>query len=89
MEAVPIHVLDTQLVPQDNVVVSKQLIQWDSVSNLQTWEDELDIRHRYPQALAWGQAAFQGGESVMTRKERKRQLRLAQRQARREDRACG
>ena len=89
MEAVPIHVLDTQLIPQGNAVVSKLLIQWDLVSNLQTWEDELDIRRCYPQAPAWGQAAFQGGECVMTKKARKRQLRLAQRQARREVRAGG
>ena len=51
---------------------------------MQTWEDEFDIRRRYPQAPAWGQAASEGGETVMTKKVHKRLLRLAQRQARRQ-----
>jgi len=84
-DCVPILVLDNQLVPHGNSVASKLLVQWNSASHMQTWEDELDIRRRYPQAPAWGQAASEGGgETVMTKKVHKRLLRLAQRQARRQ-----
>jgi hypothetical protein len=32
-----------------------------------TWEEIDDLRRRYPDALAWGQAGFQGGANVMSK----------------------
>jgi len=42
-------------------------VQWNFASRLLSWEDEADLRRRFPKASAWGQAAFQGGENVMTK----------------------
>jgi hypothetical protein len=42
------------------------LVQWDTPSKLLSWEDEWDLRRRYPDVPAWGQAASEGGKNVMT-----------------------
>jgi hypothetical protein len=45
--------------------VPQLLIQWSSWPvELTTWEDELTIKQRFPDATAWGQAEIQGEENV-------------------------
>lgn len=45
------------------------LIRWSGCdAALDTWEDEFDVRRRFPRAAAWGQAANQdqGNVSIQT-----------------------
>jgi hypothetical protein len=40
-------------------------VQWSSTATRDiTWEDKLELEHRFPAAPAWGQAATQGGGDV-------------------------
>jgi hypothetical protein len=61
--------------------------------SLCTWESEAVLRHKFPQAPAWGQAAFQGGEPATTpashygrrrdrRRAKERQLKAQEEEAR-------
>jgi hypothetical protein len=43
----------------------KALIQWDTPSQLCTWENEDDMKRRYQQTSAWGQADSEEGRNVM------------------------
>jgi hypothetical protein len=57
----PIMLLDNRLIKKGNTTVSQVLIQWsDTAVEDATWEDLEDLRARFPEALAWGQATFQG-----------------------------
>lgn len=57
----PLAVLDNRVTKKGNVAVSQVLIHWsDSAVADATWEDEQELRDRFPEALAWGQANFQG-----------------------------
>ena len=62
----PLLVLDRQLRLRGGSAVPQIMVRWDSVSQLQTWEDENDLRRRFPTAPAWGQAASKAAGSVMT-----------------------
>ncbi|WVZ58303.1 LOW QUALITY PROTEIN: hypothetical protein U9M48_008586, partial [Paspalum notatum var. saurae] len=38
------------------------LVRWTSLpDSMATWEEEIDLRRRYPKAPAWGQAGIEGG----------------------------
>ncbi|KAK3135673.1 hypothetical protein QOZ80_5BG0422020 [Eleusine coracana subsp. coracana] len=64
---VPIQVLKRRLVDRGGAMISQVLVQWSGQSKeLATWEDEVALRDKFPQASAWGQAAFQGGKNVST-----------------------
>ena len=40
-------------------------VQWSPDANEDvTWEDKLELQHKFPEALAWGQANTQGGGDV-------------------------
>lgn len=58
-------------------LVPQALIQWSGQpESLATWEDVEELHQRFPRAAAWGQAAFQGKESVsITATEAKAQAR--------------
>lgn len=57
----PLAVLDSRLAKKGNDTVSQVLIHWsDSLPAEATWEDLEELRNRFPGALAWGQANFQG-----------------------------
>lgn len=62
----PLLVLDRQLRLRGGSAIPQIMVRWDSVSQLQTWEDENDLRRRFPTAPAWGQAASKAAGSVMT-----------------------
>jgi hypothetical protein len=67
-ELSPIAVLDSRCVHYGSTPKSEWLIQWSGwPSSWSTWEETHDIRRRYPDAPAWGQAGFEGGGNVMTR----------------------
>lgn len=62
---VPVAVLDTRVRKSGTSAIPQVLIQWsDSAVEEATWEDLEDLRTRFPRALAWGQASFQGGGNV-------------------------
>ena len=57
----PEAILDTRVVKKGNSVVSQVLVKWSNCPIADaTWEDREDLRARFPLALAWGQASFQG-----------------------------
>jgi hypothetical protein len=62
---VPTAILDSRLNRQAGKVRTQMLIKWSNwPPSLATWEDEGDIRQRFPFARAWGQAGFKGRENV-------------------------
>jgi hypothetical protein len=61
----PQEILDRRLVKKDNASYLQVLIKWSSMpASMATWEDWTVLWERYPDAAAWGQAAFQGDGSV-------------------------
>jgi hypothetical protein len=51
-------------------VRTRALVQWTSLSaSLATWEDEPQLRARFPRAPAWGQAGIEEGGNVTTQAE--------------------
>lgn len=62
---VPSRILQRRLRQDGPAAVSQVLVQWSGQpENLATWEDHDDLKRRFPRAPAWGQAGFQGRESV-------------------------
>jgi hypothetical protein len=48
-------------------VRTQALVQWTSLpASLATWEDEPQLRARFPRAPAWGQAGVEEGGNVTT-----------------------
>lgn len=78
----PFLVLDRALHLVGAAAMPRLLVTWNTVSTLTSWEDEQDLRCRFPSAPAWGQAASQEERSVMTKKMLKRQRRPRERQER-------
>jgi hypothetical protein len=61
----PEKVLQRRILRRSTGDVPQLLIQWSSwPTELATWEDELTIKQRFPDATAWGQAGIQGEENV-------------------------
>lgn len=57
---VPETFLDHRIVRKGNATVVQLLTQWTGCAAVNaTWEDMEDLQHRFPKALAWGQASFQ------------------------------
>lgn len=65
---IPVAMLDRALKGAGGATSSRVLVQWNSASQLISWEDEQDLRRRFPGAPAWGQAASEGGGNVMNHK---------------------
>jgi ribosomal protein L21E len=80
---VPMAVIQRAYKGKGGRMAMRTLVQWNSPSQLQTWEDEHDLRRRFPSAPAWGQAVFQVGGTVMNNKSMKRERRLLEHRARR------
>jgi len=48
-------------------VRTQALVHWSTLpASLATWEDEAQLRARFPAAPAWGQAGHEGGDNVTT-----------------------
>jgi hypothetical protein len=61
----PEEILDRRLVKKGNKSYLQVLIKWSTMKeDMATWEDYEVLRQRFPDAAAWGQAAFQGGRDV-------------------------
>jgi hypothetical protein len=64
---VPEFVLDTRLRRWAGKVQTQLLIKWSGWHpSLATWEDESEVKRRFPWAPAWGQAGCEGKENVRT-----------------------
>jgi hypothetical protein len=62
----PLLVLDRALHLVGGSAMPRILVKWNMASNFSSWEDEQDLRLRFPITPAWGQAATQGGRNVTT-----------------------
>ena len=63
----PEYFIDRKLVKSGKSIVARVLVKWLGLDdNLATWEDLQQLRHRFPDSPAWGQAGFQGEEIVTT-----------------------
>lgn len=61
----PVAILDRKFIRRAGSTVQRTQVQWSTLSpNLATWEDEDDLKRRFPEASAWGQAASKGGGNV-------------------------
>lgn len=64
-EVVPVQVLARRVSKKGAGAVEQVLVRWTGQSSSEaTWEDAAALRLRFPDALAWGQAAFEGGRNV-------------------------
>ena len=62
---VPARILQRRLRQQGPVAVAQVLVQWSGQpETLATWEDQDELKRRFPRAPAWGQAGHQGRENV-------------------------
>lgn len=66
---IPVKVLQHRLRNVGNTLTSQLLIQWSWPASMPTWENEVEIKNKFPLAPAWGQAGSQGGEDVTTPQE--------------------
>lgn len=58
LELLPHCILERSLVAKGTASAFRVKVQWAGMPpSLATWEDEDDLRRRYPTATAWGQAA--------------------------------
>jgi hypothetical protein len=67
---VPLRILSHCMVTRGNTPIPQVLIQWSQLpEQLLTWEDQQALQQFFPDAPAWGQAEFKGGNvssSVLT-----------------------
>ena len=63
----PEAILDHRLVKKGNSAMPQVLVKWSKIpAPSATWIDLYVLQKRFPAAPAWGQAASQGGSTVMT-----------------------
>ncbi|KAM0872306.1 hypothetical protein ACQ4PT_038804 [Festuca glaucescens] len=61
----PAQVLQRRQYLRGSMVRTQALVQWSSLpESLATWEDEAQLRARFPRAPAWGQAGHEGRANV-------------------------
>jgi hypothetical protein len=71
-DIVPEEIIDRRLVRKGNQAVPQVLIRWSGVPvEAATWEDYYVVKHRFPKALAWGQADIEARGTVMPGKDGK------------------
>jgi hypothetical protein len=62
---VPVQIIQHRVITRGGTQVPQVLVRWSGCdAALDTWEDEFDIRRRFPRAAAWGQAANQDRRNV-------------------------
>lgn len=63
----PLAMLDRKLIAHAGAAALRVKIQWSGMPpSLATWEDEADLRRRFPSSPAWGHAGGKGGGDVRT-----------------------
>lgn len=71
-DIVPEEIIDRRLVRKGNQAVPQVLIRWSGVPvEAATWEDYYVVKHRFPEALAWGQADIGARGTVIPGKDGK------------------
>lgn len=61
LHQVPVSILESHQVKKGNSSSTQVLVQWsDAVAAEETWEDLVELKQRFPGALAWGQGQSQG-----------------------------
>lgn len=61
LHQVPVSILESHQVKKGNSSSTQVLVQWsDAVAGEETWEDLVELKQRFPGALAWGQGQSQG-----------------------------
>lgn len=61
----PLQVLQRRQYLRGSTLRPQVLIQWSSMSaSLATWEDEAQLKARFPSSPAWGQAGAEGEDNV-------------------------
>lgn len=64
-ELEPEHILACRLVKKGNRAITQVLVKWKQVpATSATWEDYQVVKHRFPDAVAWGQATPEAGGDV-------------------------
>jgi hypothetical protein len=62
---IPVKVLQRRNLTRGNNLVAQVLVQWSAwPTSMAIWEDEEELRRRFPVAPAWDQAVSCGGEDV-------------------------
>ena len=70
--ATPATVLKRRQVKRGAGFITQVLVHWSGVdAGLATWENETEMRAKFPKVAACGQASFEGGGNVMNRQARK------------------
>lgn len=65
VELEPGLILDRRLVKKGNQEIPQVLVKWSHLDeDSATWEDYNVVKHRFPEAVAWGQATFGEGGDV-------------------------
>ena len=63
--AVPEVIIERRLVKKGATAVPQVLVKWSGLPGTSaTWEDYNILRHRFPEAPAWGQAGTSAGGAV-------------------------
>ena len=61
----PIEILNRRQVKKGSSLISQVLVRWtDMDAGMATWENENEMKTKFPRAAAWGQAAFEGEGNV-------------------------
>jgi hypothetical protein len=62
---VPSQVLDRRFIRKGSKMVEQLLVRWSvDDPHVVTWENAQELRHRFPDSEAWGQASTEGGGDV-------------------------
>jgi len=62
----PVAVIDQRCILTGRVPKTQWRVQWSGFpSAWSTWEEQVDVQRRFPEALAWGHAGFPAGGSVI------------------------
>jgi hypothetical protein len=73
----PARFLDSRMVKTGTSTQTELLVQWMGwPTELSSWEEAFDLRRRFPDAPAWGQAGFEGVGIVMCRKRNNKQKKV-------------
>jgi hypothetical protein len=68
----PVEILSKRQVKRGAHLISQVQVRWSGLdAGMSTWENEEELRFKFPEAPAWGQAAFEGGRNVTDRRTRK------------------
>lgn len=61
-----VKLIDARMIKRGSSTLHQIQVQWSGMPPyLSTWEEVDDLRRRYPECPAWGQAGFQGGATIM------------------------